>query len=296
MTPGAALVEREFQGQRCVEITLPQGDRALVSLFGAQVLSWQTADAQERFYLSPRAVMDRSAPIRGGVPICFPQFNQRVIAGYALPKHGCVRNQVWAVSELMQTNEFAEVSLALVSNAETLAVWPYWFNATVSVRLEAGRLRIVFNVSNPGTDAFSFALALHGYLAVSDIEITQLDGFGSRMYWDAVGNLHQPEIRREQPMGPFTFDGEIDRIYSSVETPLELTCAASSLRITQSANLPDTVVWNPGAKLCAKLTDMPEEGWRHMVCVEAARIHDPQRLAPGESWSGWQQFEAVPPA
>ncbi|MBV5344762.1 MAG: D-hexose-6-phosphate mutarotase, partial [Rhodoferax sp.] len=76
-----------FQGQACWRWQLPQGDSVLVSAQGAQVLSWQSA-GRERLYLSPQSVFDGHTPIRGGVPICFPQFNQRG----ALPKHGFARN------------------------------------------------------------------------------------------------------------------------------------------------------------------------------------------------------------
>ena len=48
MSAGPALATRLFQGQPCVELTLPSGDRARVALFGAQVLSWVTADGTER--------------------------------------------------------------------------------------------------------------------------------------------------------------------------------------------------------------------------------------------------------
>jgi glucose-6-phosphate 1-epimerase len=81
----------EFRGQPALRAT--GGDAAVltVALHGAQVLSWTTADGVERLYLSPRAVFDGAAAIRGGVPICCPQFNQRGM----LPKHGFMRNLPW---------------------------------------------------------------------------------------------------------------------------------------------------------------------------------------------------------
>ena len=76
----------------------PQGDTAAISLHGAQVLSWRTADnkaQQERLYLSPRvnwqAVAQGRSAIRGGIPICWPQFNRRG----PLPKHGLARLLPW---------------------------------------------------------------------------------------------------------------------------------------------------------------------------------------------------------
>ncbi len=80
-----------YQNQACLRLTLPSQDTVLVALHGAQMLSWRTGDGRERLYLSPQAVMDGQAAIRGGVPLCFPQFNTRG----SLPKHGFVRNTAW---------------------------------------------------------------------------------------------------------------------------------------------------------------------------------------------------------
>jgi len=38
---------------------------------------------------------------------------------------------------------------------------------------------------------------------------------------------------------------------------------------------------------------MPDEGYRHMLCVEAACIDEPVTLAPGASWTGWQQLTVL---
>ena len=76
-----------FQGLPTHKLTLPCGDSLRVALHGAHVLSW-VSQGRERLYLSPHSVMDAHAAIRGGVPVCFPQFNQRG----PLPKHGFARN------------------------------------------------------------------------------------------------------------------------------------------------------------------------------------------------------------
>ena len=79
-----------WRGLACTRITLPNGDSVRVSDFGAQVLSWRSR-GHERMFCSERAVVDGSAAIRGGVPVCFPQFNARG----PLPKHGLARRTTW---------------------------------------------------------------------------------------------------------------------------------------------------------------------------------------------------------
>ena len=58
-------------------------------------------------------------------------------------------------------------------------------------------------------------------------------------------------------------------------------------------NMPDTVVWNPWEETCATIADMPANGFRHMLCVEAGVIETPVELAPTDSWWGRQTLFAL---
>jgi glucose-6-phosphate 1-epimerase len=153
---------------------------------------------------------------------------------------------------------------------------------------------MAFEVHNTGPAAWPFALALHTYLRTDDIARTQLRGLEGLRYWDAVQHLAQPDVRLTQPEGPLTFSAETDRVYADAQAPLTVQHPGGAVRLTQSASLPDVVVWNPAAERCATLNDMPPGGWRDMLCVEAARINAPVRLSPGQSWSGWQQLCVLP--
>jgi D-hexose-6-phosphate mutarotase len=44
-----------------------------VYLFGATVTSWKQPSGDEVLYVRPDAVFDKSKPISGGIPHCFPQ-------------------------------------------------------------------------------------------------------------------------------------------------------------------------------------------------------------------------------
>ena len=89
-------------------------------------------------------------------------------------------------------------------------------------------------------------------------------------------------------------EAEFDRVYAASENaskpPMTLN---QTLRISQSASWANTVVWNPASDLCSRLTDMPEEGWRHMLCVEAAQVFEPISLASGQQWLGWQHLQVL---
>jgi glucose-6-phosphate 1-epimerase len=282
-----------------VSLALPAGDTVRIARHGAQVLSWKTADGLERLYLSPRATLDGRCPIRGGVPVCFPQFNQRVLGTPPLPKHGFARSLTWQLDSRTVDGESATAVLSLGTDEHTLALWPQAFSAQLQVRLAPGQVRITANVRNAGLSAWPFALALHTYLRVASIARSTLRGLQGCRYWDAVTDPGDSGSTQAQPQTDLAIVGETDRVYSGAG-PLRLVQvslggAASELLIEQSPSFSETVVWNPGAAACAGLADMPAKGFEHMVCVEAAKINRPVMLEPGASWSGWQQLSVIGP-
>ena len=54
-----------------VTAKLPTGDSVEVVLCGATVTSWKSG-GQENLWLSDKAVLDGSKPVRGGIPVVFP--------------------------------------------------------------------------------------------------------------------------------------------------------------------------------------------------------------------------------
>ena len=268
-----------YRGLDAWQLTGPDGSRAVVSALGGQLLSWQTADGREHLFLSERAVVDGSLPIRGGVPVCFPQF-----AGLGdLPKHGFLRTRIWQLESQRSGDDFALLTLRVTDDEASRALWPHAFTVELSVMLEAGRLEIELSVDNSGETPFAFTGALHTYLRTQEVEDVSLKGLYGLDYRDtAAGDVHRRETGTE-----LTVDREIDRIYFALPRPLHLEAGSLSLGIQQT-HFPDVVVWNPWVERCVAFADMPEGGWRHMLCVEAAVVGQPVDLAPGENWHGRQ--------
>lgn len=283
MSPTPATCrDTTFAGLPAWELTLPQGDRAVVAQQGAQVLSW-VSGGRERLYLSPRSTLDGRAAIRGGIPVCFPQFNQRG----PLPKHGFARNLAWAFDAADFTEDSALLNLALGDSATTRQWWSQVFEARVRVLLTPSALRVGLEVRNTDAQPLAFTGALHTYLAVDDVAQARLFGLGGQSEWNAVTDQRRradPELR---------FVGEFDRVYAAAHGPLELQDGPHGLEIEQDFDWAETVVWNPGAHKCAALPDMPTDGWRRMLCVEAAQVFEPIELAPGEQWVGSQCLRVV---
>ena len=70
---GASLPQPSISiNDKTVEARLPTGQSVTVYLYGATVTSWKLADGQEQLFLSDKAHLDGSKPIRGGIPVVFP--------------------------------------------------------------------------------------------------------------------------------------------------------------------------------------------------------------------------------
>ncbi len=285
MTAQATGRETTFAGLPAVELALPQGDTLRVMRHGAQVLSW-VSGGQERLYLSPKSTMDGQAAMRGGVPVCFPQFNQRGPMAERLPKHGFARNLPWQADAPVLSADSAQLCLHLQDNARTRVWWPQAFALQLHITLRPGALRISLKVHNTDVHPLVFSGALHTYLAVPDVTRAELRGLGGQAEWDAVANTHASAADTLQ------FAAEFDRVYAASTQALRLN---DQLDIQQSASWANTVVWNPAQALCQSLADMPEDGWRHMLCVEAAQVYEPITLPAGGRWEGWQQLTVTNP-
>lgn len=282
MSTGATCRELLFAGLPATELQLPCGDRLVVAHHGAHVLSW-VAGGRERLYLSPQSVMDGHAAIRGGIPVCFPQFNQRG----DLPKHGFARNVSWAPKPAKLEADRAHLALSLGDSAATRQWWDQRFEALLLIELTPGALQVELVVRNTDSKPLLFTGALHSYFAVSDVAQARLLGLGGSAEWNAVTDGHgtaAPELR---------FVGEFDRVYSAAPAGYELLDGPHALSIEQDMDWTQTVVWNPGAAKCASLSDMPADGWQHMLCVEAAQVYEPICIAAGDFWQGAQRLAVL---
>jgi glucose-6-phosphate 1-epimerase len=267
-----------WQGHAGWHWSLPNGDSVFVAQQGAYVLSWQ-AQGKERLFLSPQSVCDGTTAIRGGIPVCCPQFNQRG----NLPKHGFARNMPWRL--VPERSKGASKIFELSANEHTLTLWPFQFKAFLTVNLSPNSLQISLSVENQGPQSLTFTGALHTYFAVDHIAQVSLQGQAHQPEWDAVKDTHQTCADQ------LRFEAEFDRVYDAnarTQPTWTLQDGAASLQISQSESWGQSVVWNPGANKCAQLNDMPANGYQRMLCVEAARVTSSIEVPPAQTWVGWQ--------
>lgn len=177
------------------------------------------------------------------------------------------------------------LTLLLKDSAESRAIWPEAFRLRLSVSLEDKALQLVLEAENTGAIPWSFTAALHSYLRVDDVTAVRLEGLQGAERWDSLR-----DVRAVQAEAAPVFGAEFDSVYASPRAPLRLVQPSGALLIENSANCTETVVWNPGPVLAPKLGDMPADDWRHMLCVEAAKIDAPVELAPGARWQASQKL------
>ncbi|MCV2368089.1 D-hexose-6-phosphate mutarotase [Roseateles oligotrophus] len=265
-----------------IELVSPDGARATLLLHGGHLVSWQPAGADEQLYMSPKSVFASGQAIRGGVPVIFPQFAARG----PLQRHGFARTKPWSLVSAEQGKDDALAVLRLCDDAATRMFWPHAFELELSVRISGREIQIELACENKGEEAFEFTAALHSYLRVADLDSTSLQGLTAMRYWDSVDEMEK--VQRVDLLLP---GGDLDRIYHRVREDLTLKerLATTERRVQiRQQGFEDAVVWNPGAEKCAALADMPADGYKQMLCVEAAAIEVPLRLAASESWSGMQ--------
>lgn len=276
----------DYQGFPAIHLRAPSGAEAILLRYGGHLVSWKPAGGEERLYMSDKAVFKAGTPIRGGVPVCFPQFGQNG----PLPQHGFVRTRMWEKADARTGEDFALATVRLCDDAETRAMWPHPFKVELTVCITDNRLDIEFELENTGNETLSFVLALHTYMRVREVEQIALEGLHGLTYRNM---LNKEKVEETVDTGvEVTIDRETTRLYYDVTKPMLLRDSGRSLGI-HNDNLPNAVVWNPWEQVCATIADMPASGFRHMICVEGASVKDPVALQAGMTWSGRQTLVAL---
>ncbi|KAK7329249.1 hypothetical protein VNO77_23401 [Canavalia gladiata] len=272
-----------------------RGSSAEVYLYGGHMTSWKNDHGEELLFLSSKAIFKPPKAIRGGIPICFPQFGSLG----TLDGHGFARNRFWTVDDdppPFPTNTLSKafVDLILKPSEEDLKIWPHSFEFRLRIALgPGGDLMLTSRIRNTNSEGkpFSFTFAYHTYFSVSDISEVRVEGLETLDYLD---NLQNKERFTEQG-DALTFESEVDKIYLSTPTKIAIIDHEKKRTfVLRKDGLPDAVVWNPWDKKAKAMADFGDDEYKHMLCVEAAAIEKPITLKPGEEWKGRLELSAVP--
>jgi len=257
-----SITDTTFGTLPAVLLRAPDGAEAIVTLFGAHLVSWKGADDRQRLFCSAQSVLDGTKAIRGGVPVIFPQFAEQ---GTGM-RHGFARVSDW---HLLDSGVEDGEAIALFTLAEEdlkpeyARAWRHSFSLALRVGIKGDTLSMNLEVRNTGEDDLPFAAALHTYYLVDDINKVRVAG-----------------VSPDQ----IAIDGNVDKIYRDVPGDIAIVTGAGTLHVQQSG-FTDAVVWNPGAADAAALADMADEEYTQFVCVEPA-VLDVVALEEDEVWRG----------
>jgi glucose-6-phosphate 1-epimerase len=273
---GAASITAGNQGLPRVSVLTPVAS-AEIYLHGAQLTSWRPAGAEEVIFLSQHSQWEAGRAIRGGIPVCFPWFRNKVDDPKA-PAHGFVRTKAWQLDSVEMQGDAVLVSLSTASDEATRAWWPHDFHLTH--RLTIGEeLAQELVVSNTGNTSLRFEEALHTYYRVGGAEAVRVQGLDGVAYLDNTdGN------RKKQQEGDVVFTRQTDSAFIDTTHEVQIYDPLLRRRIRLiKQNSRTTVVWNPWSTGAQTLKDLGGDEWRTMACVEASNIRDfAVDLLPGQ--------------
>jgi len=264
-------------------------------LYGATVISWkvagQTGSLKEVLFVSSKAFLDGTKPVRGGIPVVFPCFGAPTHPDHSkLSQHGFARNVTWKFDSVVMDNE-AGVSIRLTldpaDNANISSKYTRPFHLSYVVTLAAHQLSTDLHVTNTSlSDILEFQALLHNYLRVpaDQVVISPLQGLS---YYDKTEVTEEAraipkiETRTQVDVKQYT-----DSVYE--DAPLKYNISWPTGKIEMKAtHFKDLVVWNPQQE-GQKIGDMEENGWKSYVCVEPGHVRGFVALEPQTSWIGQQ--------
>ena len=273
---GAAQVVEGNGGLPKVSINSPEATGEIY-LHGAHVTSWKPAGEEEVFFLSSQSRWEDGRAIRGGVPICFPWFGENAEHPKA-PAHGFARATAWQLESIIQVEGAVTVSMFTESDENTKRLWPAEFRLVHRATF-GSELSLELVATNTGRAPLRFEEALHAYYRVGNIEKTRVGGLDMVHYLDKTDSN-----RKKLQHGEIAIVSETDRVYLNTSDAIELDDPVlhRRTRVTKE-NSRSTVVWNPWVQKSHSLSDLGDDEWMRMICIEASNVADcAVDLAPGQ--------------
>jgi glucose-6-phosphate 1-epimerase len=250
-----------------------------ICLYGAQVTSFRPQKKMEILWMSPESNFTEGVPVRGGIPVCFPWFGPHK-TDPVKPQHGFARLMFWNVTETVTlANGETKVVLQLCSDKDTKKYWEHDFCADLTIII-GKTLTINLKITNTSEIPFDYTTALHTYYNLSSVEEIYIEGLQNTKYYN---QLDGEEYIQDTPL--LEIKNAETRHYLNTEADCIIVDPVFGRRIKVSkTGSKVTTVWNPGEESCAKISDIPDDGYLSFVCIEAVNaFNNFISLSPGES-------------
>lgn len=265
--PGVAEIVEGNGGLPKVRITSPacMGE---IYLHGAHITSWKPAGEEEVLFLSSESRWEDGHAIRGGIPISFPWFAHRDDNPKA-PDHGFVRTKTWQLDSIADVAGAIIISMSTEGDEATKRWCPGDFRLVLRAAF-AKALSVELTVTNKGETSLPFEEALHGYFRVGNIEVARTRIPDALRYIDKT-DAHQIKTQ----LGYIVLASETDRVYLDTRDEIELEDPVSKRRVRiAKENSRTTVAWNPWAEKARLLSDLGDDEWVRMICIEPSNVAD----------------------
>ncbi|PRP87111.1 hypothetical protein PROFUN_01373 [Planoprotostelium fungivorum] len=281
---GSVSLHEGENGFPFVTLQTAAGASAKIYLYGAHVATFKDSKGRDHLFMSSKAEFKQGKALRGGIPICWPQFGPG-----KLPQHGFARNSTWQLNDTKVEEGVTSATFLLKDSEETKKVFPHSFELHYTVELKGDEMNTVFLVKNCGSDAFDWTGALHTYFNVAAIDSTSVKGLKGFTYVDKVQDAKEFEEKGED----IKFTSQLDRVYlKGASNDVHIQDTEGTEKVTFSS-WKDVVVWNPWVEKAGGMSDLGEGEWKKYVCVEAVQVSDVVRLEPQQSWSGTYAFSKL---
>jgi glucose-6-phosphate 1-epimerase len=283
---GRVSLEESPSGFTRCNLYHPSGTSATLYTYGAHVTGF-VAQGKEVLFMSKQAIFAKGTALRGGIPICWPQFSGRG----KLPAHGFARTAEWQLlASGISSSGQTLVKLGLCDSEQTRSVWPHAFALEYEVALGKD-LQLVLHVKNTGSASFSFGGALHSYFQVGSVKSSYIEGLSGLMLLDFLkDNVQSHELREKVEVQEHN-----DRCYLQAPTILKIHDQQNK-RVIQlsSENFPDAVLWNPWSERCKQIKDLGAADYLQFLCLESGIVETPTELAAGKELVLKQKIEVLP--
>lgn len=236
---------------------------------GAHVAEWTPAGERPVLWLSDHAVFKTGTAIRGGVPVLWPWFGAGA-SGVQSPAHGFARLACWNLLHAkVSPSGTASIALGLDGGmvaAELAPGLPRDYR--LELHISMGRTLMLQLVVLAGDTELVFEEGLHTYLAVGDISKVRVECLDGAAYSDRLSGQTATQ------QGALVFSSETDRVYESREALRVVDDELGRTLLIEKVGSAQTVVWNPWDAKAAALTDMGDDEWRQLLCVEAVNTRE----------------------
>lgn len=263
-----------------VEIANEHGS-AVVTPFGATLLSYVPRGGEEVIWVSETARFDGEKPVRGGIPVCWPWFGPPAPNPMGADPtdahkkaHGIARYETWEVESVRSVDTGTQVAFRLEPTDAIRQAWPHDFLLRLVITL-GDRLELALVGENRSNTDWIVSEALHTYFRVAEAPGLLVEGLEGTEY------VNKRAGARRTQEEPLRVAAPMDCVYLSHKGPATLHDTGHDRQIiVEKAGSASTIVWNPGLEGAQGFGDMPDEDYVHMVCVEAGNALDDAYTLP----------------